>query len=363
MVLGIYPRRHLVLVMVTPSTSVYQGDRLGGSLFSGSEASQGRSSREESPVKRDEDNKTETSGAGKLSRRHERMIEDYWEIEQQDARSAGALGFLTRTLAQATLPHIDPKLPAGMLYSRSTGQVTLNIAPTTRRYGVPFGSIPRITLAWICTEAVRTKEPVLVLGKSQREFLGKLQMHNNGHDIARMREQCMRLFRAVISIEYEDERGEQSRRLPITNSDTVFWHRQADVQSLWTSQLELTHEFFHEVTTKPVPMDLRVYHALSKSPLAMDIYTWLTYRMFLLRVSGKPAVRVPWAGLMGQLGAGYPNTQQGLRNFRLKFRTRLKEVLLFYPEASGHVVDEGSHLKLTPAALHMPAKSAQPRLL
>ena len=313
-------------------------------------------------MKRDEHSKTgEASGSG-LSPRYERMIEDYWAIEQQDARSAGALGFMTRTLAQATLPHTDPKLPAGTLYSRSTGQLTLNIAPTTKRYGVPFGSIPRITLAWICTEAVRTKEPVLVLGRSQREFLDKLQLHNNGRDIARMREQCMRLFRAVISVEYEDERGEQSKRLPITNTDTVFWHRQPDVQSLWTSTLELTHEFFSEVTSRPVPMDLRVYHALSKSPLAMDIYTWLTYRMFLLRVSGKPMVRVPWAGLMSQLGAGYPNTRVGLNNFRAKFRTRLKEVLLFYPEAYGHVVDDGTHLKLTPTRLHMP-QSPQGRLL
>ncbi len=98
-----------------------------------------------------------------------------------------------------------------------------------------------------------------------------------------------------------------------------------------------------------MPVDLRVYHALSKSPLAMDIYTWLTYRMFVLRASGKRAARIPWVGLMKQLGANYADSPEGLRAFRFQFRKRLREVLLFYLEAHGHVKDEGTHLMLTPA--------------
>lgn len=309
------------------------------------------------------DDNSDVSKATGLSARHRKLIEDFWEIEKETARKAGALGVITRVMAQATLPHIDPKLPPGMLYSRSTGLLTLNIAPTTSKYGVPFGTIPRIVLAWICTEAVKTNSRTLLLGHSQREFLEKIQLHSNGRDIARMREQCMRLFRAVVSVEYETDEGEGSRRLPITNSDTIFWHRNANVQSLWQSELELTEQFFNEVKAHPVPVDLRVYHALSKSPLAMDIYTWLTYRMFVLRASGKRAARVPWVGLMKQLGANYADTPEGLRAFRFQFRKRLREVLLFYPEAHGHVKDEGTHLMLTPCQLHLPGPDAMPRLL
>lgn len=48
---------------------------------------------------------------------------------------------------------------------------------------------------------------------------------------------------------------------------------------------------------------------------------------------------------------------------RFQFRKRLREVLLFYPEAHGHVKDEGTHLMLTPCQLHLPGPDAMPRLL
>ena len=35
---------------------------------------------------------------------------------------------------------------------------------------LPFGNLPRLILAWVSTEAVRTQSRVLVLGKSLSEF-------------------------------------------------------------------------------------------------------------------------------------------------------------------------------------------------
>lgn len=292
-----------------------------------------------------------------LGPRHRAMLDDWMAIEREDAVSAGALGYMARILAQATLPHMDPKLPPGTMYSRSTGRATLNIVATTRKYGIPYGSIPRVLLAWICTEAVRTQNKQLDLGRSQAEFLKRIGLHSNGSDIARFRKQAMSLFRSVISIEYDDDDlSENSLRLPISTSEKVFWHNNPDVQSLWVSSLNLTDEFFQEVTARPVPMDLRVYHSISKSPLAMDIYTWLTYRMYVLRHSGKPSVRIPWLGLKGQIGSNYADTAAGVRSFRYYFLKRLEEVLVFYPEARGHITVTPDNMVLTPAPLHIMAK-------
>ncbi|WP_268916065.1 replication protein RepA, partial [Aeromonas caviae] len=181
--------------------------------------------------------------------RHRQLIEDALEIEQEEARAAGALGYMARTLAQATLPHTDPKLPAGTLYSRDTGRLTLSVAPTSRRHGIPYGSIPRVILAWICSEAVKTKERTLSLGHSQSDFLERLSLHNNGRDIARFREQALRLFKSVISVEYSDERdGDLSARLLISEASHVFWHPKASEQrGLWESSLELSEGFFREI--------------------------------------------------------------------------------------------------------------------
>lgn len=310
---------------------------------------------------------------GDLTTRQRRMIEDALAIEEEDARAAGVKGYMIRALVQATLPHLDPKLPKGMLYSRDTGRLTLTIAPSSPKHGIPYGSIPRIIMAWLCTEVVLNKDRILLdrtisLGKSQADFLKKLQMHNNGHDIRRLKDQSLRLFKSVISAEYTDEsQGDFSTRLLITDQSNVFWHPNTASQcSLWESTLLLSESFCKEVIAGAVPFSMRVYHSLSKSPMAMDIYTWLTYRMFVLRRSGRPFVFIPWMGLMAQFGSHYgmrlirlgeskvSDERQALYSFKSNFIKRLREVLIFYPEASDHITDTGDMLKLTPCELHLP---------
>ena len=49
---------------------------------------------------------------------------------------------------------------------------------------------------------------------------------------------------------------------------------------------------------------MRVLRALKRSPLALDLYTWLTYKAYVVSRSGVPQT-VPWSGLMAQMGADY----------------------------------------------------------
>lgn len=233
----------------------------------------------------------------------------------------------------------------------------MTVAPTSVRHGIPYGSIPRVILAWICSEAVLTRDRTLSLGRSQSDFLKRLQLHNNGRDIARLRDQSLRLFKSVISVEYSDDKeGDLSQRLLVSDQSTVFWHPKKDDQaSHWDSTLDLSQSFFDEILAAPVPLDMDVYHALSKSPMAMDIYAWLTYRIFVLRRSGRPFVLIPWIGLKRQFGAGYGDHQQGLYDFKANFKKRLREVLNFYPEAREAVEEDKKSgcLKLTPCVLHI----------
>ena len=63
--------------------------------------------------------------------------------------------------------------------------------------------------------------------------------------------------------------------------------------------------------------------------MAIDVYCWLTYRNFYAQ---RPS-RIPWEALQMQFGAGYPETPQGIRNFKKKFLLALKKVGHAYPEA------------------------------
>lgn len=302
---------------------------------------------------------------GELSQRQKNLIEDALAIEADETGRAGAKGYLARTFVQATLPHSDPKIPAGTAYSRTTGKLKLSIAPVSDSVGIPYGTLPRIILAWTCTEAVKTRERFLSLGKSQKEFLEKLQLSNNGRDIGRLKEQSLRLFKSVITVEYSSiDEGDHHQSLMISDNSHIFWHpKKMNQAALWDSTLELSDRFFKSVIESPVPFDLDVYQALSKSPMSMDVYTWLVYRMFILRRSGKPFVLIPWGALKLQFGAGYNDDRQGEYDFKANFKKRLREVLTFYPEARDAIDDDKKSgcLKMKPAALHIAHKPAKHR--
>ncbi len=42
--------------------------------------------------------------------------------------------------------------------------------------GLPYGTYPRLLLAWLNTEAVRTKERTIILGHSLSEFMRQLDL-------------------------------------------------------------------------------------------------------------------------------------------------------------------------------------------
>ena len=97
---------------------------------------------------------------------------------------------------------------------------------------------------------------------------------------------------------------------------------------------------FEAVCERPVPIDLRVLKVL-RSPMALDIYCWLTYRNCHLR---KPT-RFPWAALAAQLGSEYSDR----KNFKRKFLAAMSQALVLYPAARVNQVRGGILLKPCPS--------------
>ncbi len=283
----------------------------------------------------------------------DRLITDALAIEAQDAKEAGALGYMARALVQATLPHSKP---AGNEFERRNGAFTLvMLAPS--KIGLPYGVIPRLMMAWMTTEAVRTKQRELVLGDSMSEFMGQLDMMPTGGrwgSITRLRDQSRRLFTTSISCFYDGENAAGESGFRIADRHLVWWDPQSpNQQSLFNSTVTLSERFYEEVRTSPVPIDMRAMKALKKSPLALDVYFWLTYRLSYLR----QARVIPWAALQMQFGSSYQSDGQGLRDFKRAFLRELKKVVILYPKAKVSGDDGGLHLQ--PSATHIPLR---PRL-
>lgn len=293
-------------------------------------------------------------------RKYARLAEEALAIEQEDAAKSGQIGFIPKWLVHATLPYKDPwsrtksNPPA---WGRTSGNVSLLIQPgyyqeqveekdkrgrtTTRTelkcYGYPYGSYPRLILAWIASEVTKNKNRRestrdLVLGDSLTDFMKGLGKHNmtggrNG-SITLMKTQMQRLFSAQIAVTTNPNAivwQNEGFRIADASSIETWWDPMNPGQKqLWQSHIRLTEKFHESLISNPVPVDIRIIRALASSPVAMDIYCWLTYRNATMTKSTK----VPWEALMMQFGM-----EAKKHKFIETFKRALKDVLVLYPEA------------------------------
>ncbi len=283
------------------------------------------------------------------------IITETLAIEAEDAKKAGALGYMARALVQATLPH---KATTENEFTRANGLFSLTIlAPS--KVGLPYGSIPRLLLSWMTTEAVYTRSPILELGPTLSAFMAQLGLARQGGkrgDITRLKKQTESLFCSTISCQYKDETTTKGGGFNIAKDYLLWWNpKSPDQMPLWKSTVTLGTDFFNEIINRPVPVDMRALKLLKRSPMSLDIYYWLTYRMSYLQKD----TAIPWPLLQMQFGADYAQDEQGLRNFKKKFLERLKKVHEIYPAAKVFEVEQG--LLLKPSPPHVP-KVAPPLL-
>jgi hypothetical protein len=282
------------------------------------------------------------------SSRLERLISETLAIEAESAQEAGAMGYMARALVQATMPH---KRAAGDVFLRQNGNLTLRMMADPRA-GLPYGTLPRLLVAWLTTEAARTKERTLTLGPTLSSFMAKLDLTPRGGargDITRLKDQLRRTFSCAIACLYDAEEYEAYLRLAIADDYILWWDKRRPEEVTWQSTVTLGERFFAEAAACPVPVDMRALKALTRSPLAIDIYTWLSYRMSYLN----RRTAIPWEVLQAQFGAGYPLTPQGKRSFKREFLQQLRKVHVLYPQARFEVT--GDCLILRPGKSHIPA--------
>lgn len=245
--------------------------------------------------------------------------------------------FLARQLVQTTLPHADPgNVP---VWSRSNGSLTLTIQQgyndDSTPVGHPYGIIPRLLLYWLTTEAIRTKTPRLVLGDTLAAFMNDLGLDDRGKgprsDRVRLEQQMRRLFAARISFKSrleQDGHVAQVTAYMQVAKQTVYWWSPAPAQqsALWQSYVELDTDFFAAITANPVPVDLRALRAIKRSPLALDLYSLLTYQAFRAGKGGR-ARFMSWRQLQAALGTSYDR----IDNLRAAIKPALIKILAVYP--------------------------------
>ena len=262
---------------------------------------------------------------------------------------ARALGFMPRILVLTTLPHSRPTTNRS---ERINGRYSLQLN-ARRSIGLPYGLYPRLILIYLTTQAVCTKSPEIDLGRTPNDFarrVGLAPISGPRGTSKRLDDQLHRLLSTQFRWQYsKDFRTQESGRSLITPNDPTLELLKACFQRrrpTWKPKLILSRQFFQEITRSAAPVDLRAIELLKSSPLAIDIYIWLTYRMSYLR---RPCL-IPWRALENQFGATYSRS----RDFRRSFCAHLHEVVGVYPAVRLRQADTG--LLLYPSPPHVQAR-------
>ena len=239
------------------------------------------------------------------------------------------LGFMARIMALCSLPRTNPG--DRLQYKRVNGPYKLIIIAGGDNK-LPYGNIPRLLLAWVCTEAVRTQSRVLILGDSVSAFMRTLGIYStSGEKYTRLRNQMRRLFRCQVELVYEDENGECSVASRIADRTEFWWNpKRSDERVLWESKIELGEKFFQEIVQRPVPLDMNILKTLKRSSLGLDWYLWLTYRVFSLKLP----LRLSWQQLYRQFGAepAKADNRRTVDDFRKDCLRELKKIKLAWPD-------------------------------
>ena len=207
-----------------------------------------------------------------------------------------AILYIPQFLVCHTLPHGPMKGKAE--FTRVNGATRLTtLAPS--RPGLPYGVYPRLILIHLATSAVRSRLRHLVLGQTVTAFLRRMEIGKGGgkrREAARARDQIERLRQTTFT--YRNFNGRDAVNIPIIDISV-----QPTPDRL---NIVLGDRFYKLVTEHPVPLDKAIVRTLRRSPLALDLYTWLTYRVTTL----KRETLVPWPALAGQFGATYKHQRQ-----------------------------------------------------
>lgn len=270
------------------------------------------------------------------------------EIQDQDAIIAGKMNFVSLNFIQTILPHskLDEKI-----YERVNGNYSLKIVALENF--IPYGTVPRLILSWLITTAIKTNSKEIHIGRNLSEFMKMIGFSTDGKTMERFKKQLQALFGSAINVSYDDGKTIEAKNILIATNYAFWWIGNNDE---FSSSITLSEEFFDLIKKYHVPVDLRAITALKRSSLAVDIYSWLTYRFSSL----KKRTFISWEALQFQFGSGYQDNYTGRQSFKRNFHLALEKIRILYPEARLSTDKDG--LVLFPSPTHIPLKKEVKKL-
>lgn len=272
------------------------------------------------------------------------IVAEALEAEHESLDPGTDIGFMMRALALSAMPHVDPKSNE---FKRRSGSFSFSMVVDSD-IGLPYGVHPRLICLWLSTQIKRTGEPFVHFGRSLSAFMRDVGVEprtgKNGNMVF-FRDQLIRLaatnFSAFFEAGSQGERSLRIRHIRLLEEAEFWWDDAADDRLRAWGQV--SHKFYEDIMQAAVPVSMGAIQQLKSSPMALDLYIWLTYRLYGL----KRPVGIPWEFLRTQFGSQVSNGYE----FKRHFKNALKKVLAVYPHA--RATPTGSSLFLQPSPPHV----------
>lgn len=228
------------------------------------------------------------------------------------------------------LPH--KKLADDQPWEKKGHRVTLLVEPgrlksrgKTRLYGVPYGARARMILLYLQTQAVRTRNREVALGRSMRDWMERMGLAIGGETAHALREQAARISACSLKFFWEDGSSDGFERGAIVRSGLRFHAEDRNQGALWEDLVVLDEVFYAALRDHPVPLLEAAIRQLRDRSMSLDIYVWLAWRLHSLN----KATPISWAALHAQFGTGF----KAIRQFKPRFTEALAAAMAAYPEA------------------------------
>jgi hypothetical protein len=272
--------------------------------------------------------------------------------------------YLHVIFAQTGFPYKD--VVKGQPFQRRNGQAVIGLTPgylldpltgNLELQGLPYGTIVRRLMLYICNEALRTNSREIDMNRSMGAFIredmgmGKPTGGDTGN-ITRLKEMMNRTAATTVTIglNYLTEKGGRGAATfkpePAISGYNIWEEKSLIGREKFNTIVLLSEPFFEGVQAHSIPLDDRAILALRHSPLYLDTYFNLAQRLHRI-APGKPQ-KVSAKDLHSQMGQEYSRTIDFMR----KYKAAVDAVRKVYPGMNVVVNPQGAefHHSKTPVS-------------
>lgn len=249
-------------------------------------------------------------------------------LARRDEDEKDRRAYLVREFVQCSFPYSNPGIEVAN-WSRRNGDLTFTVTRTNPRFPLPYGSLPRLVMFYVCTWIIENKAKSIPLEGSLAQALSDFGYSEasakKGTSRKRFKEQVLALCNAALSFHYDTEPRNKGFNVMFATKYDLWWDEQSPNQgALFPSYIEVTEEFFNAVMRSPVPIPSRVIKNHVKSPLELDLLVMLNHRAFTLahKGAGDQSTFISSHQLHIQFGQEYVR----IRDFRAKLQRALKNI-------------------------------------